>query len=234
MRIAFHQPNYLPSLGFFYKMAEVDLFVITTNLQFMRHEWHTRAKLRAAQDRDLLITVPVLGSNRQLIKDARINDGERWRRKHVGTLQSLYGRSKNQSFLKRLIAIYDQPHVRLAELNIAFINLIKEELEITTPLIVDEEVDGARHEFLIGLCRKYAADTYVSGLGGKAYIDDEYVRTVADCGIAIDYVGRDVTGDFPYSSIHYLLEAGTSRARSIVAGAALCPHSSQSAEAALT
>ena len=34
--VAGHQPNYLPHLGFFHKMAQVDTFVIVDNVQFVK------------------------------------------------------------------------------------------------------------------------------------------------------------------------------------------------------
>jgi hypothetical protein len=218
MRLAFHQPNYLPNLSFFYKMASVDVFVITTNVQFVRREWQSRAKLKGTGGADLLLTVPVLGSSRQSIREARINDCEAWRHKHAATIRNLYGKTTERELLAVLLDVYERRSDRLVDLNMTFIQIMRDALGIETPVILDEEVAGHRHELLIGLCRKYQADTYLSGLGGKLYMDDNYRAACDAAGIAIEFVSRNVTGEHPYSAIHYLLGQGLPAARRIVLG----------------
>ena len=72
--IAAHQANFLPNLGFFYKMQQADVFVVITNLQFEKQEgWQQRNKIAGANG-DMWLTVPVLGSQNQLLKDVKIND----------------------------------------------------------------------------------------------------------------------------------------------------------------
>lgn len=208
MRIAFHQPNYLPNLSFFYKMNEVDIFVITTNLQFVRREWQSRAKLPNGQG-DQWLTIPVLGSSRQMIREAKINNGESWRRKHRGTIVNLYRHSEHRMVLEQLIDLYDSQFKWLADLNIAFIFAIKSLLGIETKVVVDSEVIGHSHELLINICSKYGADEYLSGVGGRNYMGEAYVSAIRKAGISHAFVERNITAEFPYSSIHYLLKHGS-------------------------
>lgn len=218
MELAFHQPNYLPNLGFFYKMASADKFVITTNLQFVRREWHNRAKL-PGQGKDLLLTVPVGGSNRQMIRDAMIDGQTKWRQKHIGTIRNQYRRSADPEVLEGFLSLYERPFERLVDLNVALIGHIKRLLKIETPLVVDEQVGGQRQELLINICRKHGADRYLSGLGGKSYMDGRYVSDINREGITHRFVDRNVTGDYPYSSIHYLLTGGVQEVCKIIHGA---------------
>lgn len=217
MELAFHQPNYLPNLGFFYKMACVDKFVITTNLQFVRREWHNRAKL-PDQGKDLLLTVPVGGSNRQMIREAVINEDTKWRQKHIGTIKNKYRRTADPEVLEGFLSIYETPHERLVDLNVALIAYIKALLNIGTPTAVDEEVGGHRQELLINVCRKYGADRYLSGFGGKNYMDETYVADIKREGITHDFVDKNITGEYPYSSLHYLLTGGVQEVCKIIHG----------------
>lgn len=217
MQLAFHQPNYLPNLGFFYKMACVDKFVITTNLQFVRREWHNRAKL-PGEEKDLLLTVPVAGSNRQMIRDALISGDAKWRQKHVGTIENKYGRTADPQVLQGFLAIYEKPFQRLVDLNVALIRYIKDLLDIGTPTVVDEQVGGQRQDLLINVCRAHGADRYLSGLGGKNYMDAQYVADITRAGISHDFVDRNVTGEYPYSSLHYLLTGGVQESWNIIHG----------------
>lgn len=149
MLIAAHQPNYLPNLSFFHKMKRADVFIVITNIQFEKHEgWQQRHKVSGTNG-DTWLTVPVFGSQNQLIKDVKINNFLPWKRKHKKTLEILYGRTtKEKKFLKSLLELYDRDWNRLVDLNFSIILLIKKFLSIETPVILDEEVSGRKHDFL--------------------------------------------------------------------------------------
>jgi len=215
MRMAFHQPNYLPNLSYFYKMNAVDLFVITTNLQFVRREWQSRAKLPNG-GADQWISIPVLGPSRQMICDARINNEEPWRRKHRGTIVSHYHQAAHAALLDQIVGLYETEHDMLVDLNVAFILAIKTLLGIETDVVVDSEVSGKGSKLLINICKKYGVDEYLSGMGGRDYMDETYVNAIQKEGIHHHFVDRNVTGEFPYTSVHYLLTQGLREAVDII------------------
>ena len=211
MRIAAHQPNYLPNLGFFYKMSQVDTFIVFTNTQFAKEDgWQQRHKIRGPGG-DLWLTVPVLGSQNQGISNVMINNAVPWRRKHSRTLAMVYGKTQERAALARLLDIYDHPWERLVDLNYAIIFLLREFLGISTPVVVDEEVGGEKEQLLLNLCAKYGADAYLSGVGGRHYMTEQYFATLAHRGIRHDFVGNDLTSRYPYSTVHYLFTEGVER-----------------------
>lgn len=69
MRVAIHQPNFVPWLPFFYKMAMVDNFVLLTNVQFEKNGYQNRFKYK-----DKWITKPV-NSGLENISIKRYADG---------------------------------------------------------------------------------------------------------------------------------------------------------------
>lgn len=210
MIIAAHQPNYLPNLGFFYKMLQVDLFVIVTNLQFEKHEgWQQRHKIMGPNG-DIWLTVPVLGSQNQKVREVQINNSFDWRKKHRKTLELSYPRLWAKDSLQKIASLYKNPWERLVDLNVACILLLKEMLEIPTPVVVDEEVGGEKHNLLINICKKYDADTYLSGAGAKEYMTEEYLADLQASGVSHSLVQRNLTAQYPYSTVHYLLAEGTS------------------------
>lgn len=198
-------------------MAEVDIFVLTSNVQFVRREWQNRAKLKG-QDKDLWLTVPVGGSNRQMIRDALIDNSSNWQHKHQCTIDMLYHNTSEPELLARLLECYEHPYERLVDLNVKLIMFLKELLGIDTRVVFDEEVSGNKASLLINICKKYNADTYLSGLGGKHYMDEEYETEIKKHNIAHRFVDRNVTAEYPYTSIHYLLTQGLVGARDIVHG----------------
>ena len=121
--------------------------------------------------------------------------------------------------LDQIIALYDVEHKLLVELNLSFILAIKSMLGIDTEVVVDAEVSGKGSELLINICKKYGSDEYLAGVGGRHYMNEDYQDNIGKNGIKHSFVERNVTAEFPYSSIHYLFEVGLDEVRSIVAGA---------------
>ena len=205
--IAAHQANFLPNLGFFYKMQQADVFVVITNLQFEKQEgWQQRNKIAGANG-DMWLTVPGLGSQNQLLKDVKINDQTNWYKKHKKTFELNYAKSKNSYLLSNIKEIYDSNPKNLVEVNIKFIKLMKEALEIDTELIVDHEVKGDKHELLINICKKYGADTYLSGSGAKAYMTSEYFSKLEENCIDHKFIDNPFSNHH-YSALHYILTEG--------------------------
>ncbi len=208
MIVAAHQPNYLPNLAFFNKMKLSDLFVIVTNLQFEKHEgWQQRHKI-AGPNGDIWLTVPVLGSQNQLIKGVQINNQVNWRKKHKRTLEIVYSKTKEKEALSKINSLFEKDWKRLADLNIAAILTLKEILGIKTPVVIDEEVSGEKHRLLINICKKYGSNTYLSGVGVKLYLDEKRLAEIKANNIKHQTVEKKLTATYPYSTVHYLLAKG--------------------------
>jgi hypothetical protein len=216
MILAFHQPNYLPNLGFFYKMSQVDLFLVGTNLQFEKKEgWQQRHKIPTPHG-DLWLTVPVHGSQNDLIRDVRISSTDDWRRKHKAAISLTYTKTAEKEALSRLLELYDVEWERLGEMNMAFIELLGDLLGIKTPLLFDEEVKGKKWELLVNCCKKYGADGYMSGVGAKDYMTQEYYDALSKEGISHCFVEGNYTAQYPYSTVHYLLSEGREKVREML------------------
>lgn len=208
MIVAAHQPNYLPNLAFFHKMKRADLFVIITNLQFEKHEgWQQRHKIPGPNG-DIWLTVPVFGSQNQLIRDVKINNNLNWRRKHRRTLETVYAKAPAREFIPKLTSLYDESWDRLVDLNVAVIMRIHDLLDIETPVVVDERVSGVKHELLFNICNKYEADAYLSGIGVKLYLGPKHMREFKERDIKHRIVSKPLTAQYPYSTAHYVLEKG--------------------------
>lgn len=217
MKIAIHQPNYLPNLGYFHKMNLVDRFIVITNLQFERQEgWQRRHKIKGPTQ-DHWLTVPTLGSRRQLISEVKLDNTRDWSYDHKRTIMSCYsGKTKYKDILERIIKIYDEDWQRLAELNFAIIKLFSEILEIKSELIFDEESEGKKWELLINVCKRHEATTYISGIGAKDYMTDEYFNELNKNNINHQFIEHNTTADYPYSTLHYLLTEGPEWCKQVI------------------
>ena len=89
--VAIHQPNFLPWLGFFDKLARADVFVLLDSVQFPRTSkgtWINRVKLLVG-GRKQWATVPIVRSEGSVlpIAEVRIDEAQPWRKKLLRTIE---------------------------------------------------------------------------------------------------------------------------------------------------
>src|SRR5690242_14000816 len=93
MKIAISQPTYLPWLGYFDLIDQVDLFVFLDNVQFEKQSWQQRNRIKTPTGLQWL-TVPVAfrGKFGQLIKEVEIRDPE-FCKNHLRAIELNYRRT---------------------------------------------------------------------------------------------------------------------------------------------
>src|SRR5207247_8846683 len=124
MRLAAHQPQYLPWLGFFDKMDRVDRFVLLDTVQYKKNEWQNRNRIRTATGWQWL-TVPVHYRFPMTIREVQIDEIGAWRRKHREALRIHHARSPfRDAVLPTIDAIFDEPFPSLAALNLKVVRLL--------------------------------------------------------------------------------------------------------------
>jgi hypothetical protein len=189
---AIHQPQYLPYLGFFHKMNHADVFVMMDTAQFQRRGVQHRNRIKTAGGAQW-ITVPVLRSQRrdlggrseQPTNEVKVDGAVPWGRKHLTALRLNYSRAPFfNAYEEEVSALLDRPWETLCDLNMATTRWVMETLGITTPITYLSElaVRGTGSELLIDACRAIGADHYLSGAGGRNYMDAEMFE---DAGIGI-------------------------------------------------
>ncbi len=189
MLVACHQPNYIPWSGFFHKLKFADVFVLLDSVQFPRGtSWVNRNRIKSPQGQ-LWLTVPAkrkkLGL--QKIQNVEIDNTHVWGKKHLLSLIYFYKKAPYfNDYIDFFIDIYEKEWVKLSDLNLILIEEIKKWLEIDTKVIRSSEleINNTSSELLIEICKSLGADTYISGIGGKKYIDNKKFETQ---GININY-----------------------------------------------
>lgn len=172
--VAIHQPQYLPYLGFFHKLAHCDVFVALDHVQFQKNGLQNRNRIKTGStEGSQWITVPVLHNHGQAINQVRMNSSSPWQKKHWNALVGNYSRArcfhKYTNQLQRLL-FTDYPN--LSQLNMELTAWCMETLDIRTPVVVSSElgVDGRATSLLVNICRAVGADAYLSGPGGARYM----------------------------------------------------------------
>lgn len=181
MIVAIHQPCFLPWLGYLQRMAQADLFVILDHVQFEKENYQNRTRI-LTDGEPLWLTVPLVQrSHKERILDKEIDnrvEGSRWwARRQFATLQRSYRNSGFfNAYAPELKSIFESRMVRLADLNRALLELLREAFDIRTPLVKSSAlgVSGAKSDLVLEICKAAGADTFLGGMGGtRAYLDRE-------------------------------------------------------------
>ena len=173
MKIAICQPTYLPWIGYFDLIDQVDVFVLLDDVQFEKQSWQQRNRIKTPLGLQWL-TVPVMfrGRLEQKIKDVEIRDHEFWRN-HRRAIELNYRRARFfDDYFEPLASILSSNCSSLNDLNIALIGWFAGMLGIGTRVLRSSEVqhEGKRTESLANLCRILGATEYLSPLGSAAYL----------------------------------------------------------------
>lgn len=188
--VAIHQPNFLPWLGYFEKIARSDVFILLDNVQFPKKggSWTNRVRLLVS-GRPKWVTVPVSRSYHGVrrIDEIEVDDTQPWRRKILETVRTSYARAPHFTEVFSLIESWlSNPTTRIAELNIVAIRDLAQHLGFETKdLVLASELDCSEKatELLICLTTAVHGTTYLCG-GGADYQDD---AAFAAAGLSLRY-----------------------------------------------
>jgi len=172
--VAIHQPQYLPWLGYFDKMFKADAFCYLDNVQYKKNEWQNRNCIKAGNGPQWL-TVPVRYRFPQKIREVRIDNRASWRKKHLQTLRTCYGKAPFfQKYFYIFEEVYETNWEYLSDLNIHCAESIRRLLGIPltrTARASEFELSENPTDRLIDICKTFGGDTYLSGKEGRCYMD---------------------------------------------------------------
>lgn len=186
--VGIHQPEFLPWLGFFDKLQQSDVFVLLDSVPFEKNYFQNRNRIRTPQGWSWL-TVPVLTKGRfgQSLLDVRIRPDQPWRRKHCQSLEQHYGRTPFfREYFPALRTMYDDAGDSLVDLNLSMIRWLSGALGVSKPVLRSSAltVTGRKTDLLLSICQAVGGDTYLSGPGGRDYLDEGPFERA---GIAVRY-----------------------------------------------
>lgn len=174
MRVAIHQPEHMPWLGFFHKLTMADTLIVLDNVQFRKNYFQNRNKIRTANGWSWL-NVPVKYEFGQYIKDVIIdNSSKRWKKKYWDTVYLSYKKADySNKYSQAIKSILDDEWRYISDLNLSLILKFIEFLgiDIAVKKASDLDVQGKGSELLLNICQKLDAKTYISGVSGRDYLN---------------------------------------------------------------
>jgi WbqC-like protein family len=216
--VAILQPGFLPWLGFFNQMLRCDVFVYYDDVQFDKHGWRNRNRIKAPSG-PLWVTIPVLHSGKQgqRIIDAEIDNGKSWARKMIASIQQNYARAPHlATYLPELEHLLVSPWRFLVDLDLAIADLMSRWFDIKRPVFRSSMlgIEGSKSGRLLSICQHFSATNYLSGNAAQAYLDTGLFQ---DAGIAVEWQNYQhptypqLHGDFVpcLSALDLILNAGS-------------------------
>lgn len=175
MIISIHQPNFFPWLGYFYKIAHSDLFIILDDAQYTKNSYINRSQIKTPQG-CFWLTVPLMHASLSTkINEVKISNSM-WREKLIKTLESFYKKAPYfMDYKAKIFDLLSQQYSSISELNIALIKYICSVFEIKIPFFMASEMPSnlKGDDRLIELIEHLKGDVYLSGSGGKKYQSEE-------------------------------------------------------------
>jgi len=178
--VGIHQPNFMPWLGYFYKIWQSDIFIFLDDAQFQKtgSNYTNRVSIIINHNKKN-VTLPVKRvSGTSKINEVKINN-QKWKEKIWKSIQSSYGKAPFFYIHKELIfelILYETDN--LAEYNMNFIRVICNELYIKTKLITSSTFDirTTSTQRLVNLIQCVNGNIYLSGSGGDNYQNNTLYR----------------------------------------------------------
>jgi len=171
--VGIHQPNFMPWLGYFYKIWQSDVFIFLDDVQFIKtgSNYTNRVSINI-NGQTHYVTIPIKrGSGVQEINQTKFLN-EKWKKKLITTLQSNYAKApyfnENREVIFELINFEAD---NLADYNINFIKAISNKMNFDTKFVKSSalQIKTKSTQRLIDLIKKVGADIYLSGLGADEY-----------------------------------------------------------------
>ena len=171
MIAAIHQPDYIPWMGYFYKISRADLFIFLDDAQYSSTGMHDWNYIKTPQGR-LRLRVPVRQNFGDPINRVVTQDNLRWKKKHLKAIELNYSHAPFYGqifpeFERMLLRKYES----LALMNEDLIRYICGGFGFKTKFAVSSEmgISSVKENRVIDLCAAVGADTYYSGNGARSY-----------------------------------------------------------------
>ena len=220
MIVSIHQPQYIPWLPYFHKVSESDVFILLDSVEFQKNGLQNRNRIKTAGGISWL-TVPVRQRLGQKILDVEINNNDNWQKKHAATIVQNYRKSPFfMIYSQEIKEVYDREWHLLVDLNIYILKWMLRNMGITANILRSSNMHshGKGTELILNLCLEVGATKYLSGIGGKKYINDE---DFFEAGVEVVYVSPVLPTAYPQqhskvgfisdlSAIDILLNCGAS------------------------
>ena len=189
MIITIHQPEHLPWLGLFNKMAKAEKYVVLDSVQYEKNYFQNRNRILGTNGVQW-ISIPVSNKGHMdgsiattLIATDPKN--AKWKEKYLQTIAQSY---KKYPYFNDVYPLLEKAintdTEYFWEINMAIIKSFNDALDIHPEYVRSTElnVNGLKSDLILNICKAAGADVYIAGPSGRDYLD---MDTFKDAGIEV-------------------------------------------------
>lgn len=173
-----HQPHFLPWASYFLKIQRSDVFIILDDVQFRKNYFQNRCEILGVGCKEKQwLTLPIKKniSSKSMIKD--IPFSEKFQVEDI--LLKLESSYRGSPFFEEVYAdlkdLFHSLDKNLSDFNINSILWCLDILNIQTEVVISSSIrmpiEQNPTQKLINLCLHHEANSYLSGPGGRSYMD---------------------------------------------------------------
>lgn len=206
-KVAIHQANFLPWIGYFYKISKSDQFVFLDHVQYSKGSFTARVKIHQARDEQWL-TIPRKKHGLDvLLKDIKIDRSKDFKQKFLKRFRQEYQKyphfTETFEWLEKGFELFKNTDL-LNHYNESWIKYIcdyiglKNNFSRSSDFFLNQESE----QEVLKICQLMRAKTYLSGIGAKKYMDVEafkakqidisYVEFLTDKSDIIKTIPKDM------------------------------------------
>lgn len=180
--VSVHQPNFLPWLKLLDKILASDVYVAYDTVQYVKSEYHARQRVKSHTG-PVWLTMPVRGvpGARQLLREARIDNGQPFRHRHLRLLRTCYTKAEFFDEVYPIVEeVYGRGHDVLVDLNLDLIEALCRYLDSPVRIVRASSLphDGDNTDRLVQLVRRAGGNVHLTSTYGteRTYIDWDRAR----------------------------------------------------------
>ena len=192
MQLAIHQPEFMPWLGFFQKMALADAYVVLDHVQFKKRYFENRNRVVSPKGEVSYIGLPVKTKGRftQNINEVEIDNSQAWKKRLLKSIKYNYARTPYFDYYYQDLQslVEGTEYEKLIDFNLAMISFFRRHLGISTPLQFSSSLDVSSvkgSDLILKICLLSDADVYLCGVSGRDYLD---VSDFESAGVQIEWL----------------------------------------------
>lgn len=188
-----HQPNFLPWLGYFEKMAKSDVWVHSDDVLFPKQSYTSRTEILSAKGEPIQLILPVTGGSGLRIFEKPLEKSPKTLRKISKSIWQSLSHGPGAADVGHLLHVFSlayQKATTIAELNIAVNEYLARSLGIETKCYLGSELglqDYSKNHRLIRRCELLEAGVYLGGQGHAGYQDNQLLRRSGIRPVSCDY-----------------------------------------------
>ncbi|NLK94079.1 MAG: WbqC family protein [Clostridiales bacterium] len=176
MKIAIMQPYFMPYLGYFQLIKEVDLFVLFDDVNYIKKGWINRNRIKINGEESMFTIPLVKASQNKRINEILISDAQNSKNQLYKKIHNAYRKSDKYDEVNEIIkkaVMYNEESLDKYIKNA--LEEVCKYLDIKTKFIISSEIEKNNElkgqEKIIEICKLLKADEYINAIGGVQLYD---------------------------------------------------------------